>query len=55
MALPVICSNCGNDEATEGYGWCMDCLEEEEAQRLAHNSLSAGHDLHPGGVALGEV
>ena len=44
MVLPVICSNCGNDVACEGYGWCMDCLEEEEAARLESVRLAAEDD-----------
>ena len=26
--LPIICQECGNDEACEGYKYCSDCLEE---------------------------
>jgi hypothetical protein len=55
MVLPVICSECGNDVATQGQGLCMDCLEEEEAQRLVHDGLVAGDDLDASTVALGEL
>jgi len=53
VVLPVICSNCGNDVACEGFGWCLDCLEEEEAQRLVDDGLSAGDDLDPAEVPTG--
>lgn len=55
MVLPVICSNCGNDVACEGYGWCSDCLEEEEAQRLVHDGLAGGDDLDASTLSVGEL
>lgn len=50
MVLPVICSECGNDVATQGHGLCMDCLEElteaEHATLCGPSADPASHDPH---------
>jgi hypothetical protein len=39
----LVCTNCGNDLACEGYLWCSDCMEEE-ASEPGHGRVPARRD-----------